>query len=114
MCRKQVDKHLTDDYKLLATDDAFPRRYYRIPTFRLADGIQFHKEVLDPTMWDALDSPLNLSVEMNMKAEKGTKFVNSFQKLVVIQHPFEHGQERSILVFAKDDVSERVLSDKKK
>lgn len=58
-------------------------------------------------MYDVLNTPLNLSVEMNMVGERPTRMVSNFQKLVVIKHPFEHGQERSILVFAKEEVSKQ-------
>lgn len=100
-----MDKHLAQDWKRLPTDDAYPGRYYRWPVFKVADAIQFHKENLHPTMWNAQDSPLNMSVEMNMIGEKATRLVNGFQRLVVIKHPFNHGQERSVLVFAKEEVS---------
>lgn len=98
-----------NDWKAVATDDAYPGRYYRWPHFRVADAIQFHKETHDPTMYDALNTPLNLSVEMNMIGDKPSRLVSNFQKLVVIQHPFEHGQDRSILVFAKEEVNNAKL-----
>lgn len=46
-----------------------------------------------------------MSVEMNMEGDKPTRMVSNFQKLVNIQHTFDHGQKHSILVFAKEDVS---------
>lgn len=104
--RARVDKHLTDDWKQIPTDDAYPVRYYRWPVFQLTDAIRFHKEIHDPTMYDAINSPLNLSVEMNMIGDKPTRLVSNFQKLVSINHPFEHGQERTILVFAKEEVNQ--------
>lgn len=58
-------------------------------------------------MYDVINTPLNLSVEMNMIGERPTRMVSNFQKLVVIKHPFGHGQERSILVFAKEEVSKQ-------
>lgn len=103
--RNRVDKHATNDWKFLATDDAFPGRYYRRPLFRVADAIQFHKEVHHPTMLDALNASLNMAVEMNMQGDKPTRLVANFQKLVNIQHAFDHGQKHSILVFAKEEVS---------
>lgn len=109
LLRTRVDKHLNDDWKTLATDDAYPSRYYRWPTVRLADAIRNHKEFHDPTMLDAMNSPLELSVEMNMIGDKPTRLVSNFQKLVAIKHPFEHGQERSILVFAKEEVTLRSI-----
>lgn len=56
-------------------------------------------------MLDALNTPLNMAVEMNMQGDKPTRLVGNFQKLVNIQHTFDHGQKHSILVFAKDEVS---------
>lgn len=103
--RSRVDKHATNDWKFEATDDAFPGRFYRRPRFSVADAIQFHKEVHDPTMYDALNASLNMAVEMNMQGDKPTRLVSNFQKLVNIQHRFDHGQKHSILVFAKEEVS---------
>lgn len=102
----KVDKHLInlDEGKLIPTDDAFPGRYYRWPMFTAAQAINNHKEYCDPTMWDSLDSMLNVSIEMNMIGEKPTRMVSNFQKLVLLKHPFEHGQERQLLVFAKEEV----------
>lgn len=70
----------------------------------MTDAIRFHKECHDPTMYDALNSPLNVSIEMNMIGDKPTRLVSNFQKLVPIKYPFDHGQERTILAFAKEEV----------
>lgn len=56
-------------------------------------------------MLDALNTSLNMAVEMNMEGDKPTRLVSNFQKLVNIQHRFDHGQNHSILVFAKEEVS---------
>lgn len=42
---------------------------------------------------------------MNMQGEKQTKFVSNFQKMAMIDYPFEHGEERKILALMKDEVS---------
>lgn len=55
-------------------------------------------------MYDVPNAPLNILIEMNMQGEKKTRFVSNFQKLALIQHPFNHGEDRSVLAFAKDDV----------
>lgn len=102
--RSRVDKHATNDWKFVATDDAFPGRFYRRPLFTAANAIEFHKEVHHPTMLDALNTPLDIAVEMNMQGDKPTRLVSNFQKLVKIPHPFDHGQNHSILVFAKEEV----------
>ncbi|XP_031620369.1 39S ribosomal protein L1, mitochondrial [Contarinia nasturtii] len=105
--KSKVDKHLVNlnMHKLAPIDDAFPGRYYRWPEFKMEDAINFHKETLDPTMYDAMDSPLNITIEMNMIGEKATRLVSNFNKLVLLKHPFEHGQERKILAFAKEEVN---------
>lgn len=102
---RNVDKHLAKDWKPVCKDDAFPGLYYRWTEFTTAQAIQFHKENHHPSMCDGLHAPLNVSIELNMIGEKPTRILNGFQKLVNIDHPFEHGQERPILVFAKDEVS---------
>lgn len=72
--------------------------------YRLVDAIQNHKDLHDPTMYDVPNAMLHLTVEMDMVGDKPTRLVSNFQKLVDIKYPFDHGQTRSILVFAKDEV----------
>lgn len=104
--RDLTDKHLDDDSKELSTDNVFPGQYYRLPPYRLIDAIQAHRETHDPTMYDLPDAPLNVLIEMNMQGEKKTKFVGNFERLALIQYPFDHNEQRQILAFAKDEVSE--------
>lgn len=58
-------------------------------------------------MYDVPDARVNVSIELNMKGEKKTKPVSPFTKMAMIDYPFDHKQERNILVFAKDPVSEK-------
>lgn len=104
--RSTVDKHLNDDLKEISTDDAWPGQFYRLPLYRLPDAIQAHRETHDPTMYDLPNAPLNVLIEMNMQGEKKTRFVGSFERLALIQYPFDHNEERHVLAFAKDDVSD--------
>lgn len=105
-CSQQIDKHLTTDWKQISKDDAFPGRYYRWPLYKVLSAIQAHKETHHPTMYNEMNAPLNIDIEMDMTGDRPSRMVSNFQKLVLIQHPFEHGQDRSILVFAKEEVSE--------
>uniref|UniRef100_T1PFZ0 Ribosomal protein L1p/L10e n=1 Tax=Musca domestica TaxID=7370 RepID=T1PFZ0_MUSDO len=43
-----------------------------------------------------------------MKAEKSTRFVDNFQRMAMMPHKFDHGEERKILVFTKgnDEITE--------
>lgn len=56
-------------------------------------------------MYNSLDAPLNVDIEMNMTGDRPSRMVPNFSKLILLKHPFEHGQERNILVFAKEEVS---------
>lgn len=106
VCRgERLDKHKTTDWKHIATDDAYPGRYYRWPLYKVVEAIQSHKETHHPQIYDAIDSPLKVAIEMDMVGEKPTRMVSDFQKLVMIKHSFDHGQERNILVFAKEEVN---------
>lgn len=100
-----VDKHVDDSWKAIPTDSAYPVKYYRWRTFTLVEAIQAHRETHDPTMYDVPNAPLNILIEMNMQGEKKTRFVANFSKLAKIEYPFDHGEERQVLAFAKDDVS---------
>lgn len=93
-----------DQDKEISTDDAFSDVHYQRPTYKLIDAIEAHKQTHHPSMLDALHQSLNLTVEMDMSGERESKNVSDFRKLVRLNHPFEHGQERSILFFAKDEV----------
>lgn len=52
-------------------------------------------------MYNVPDAPLNVQIELNMQAEKSNRFVDNFQRMAMIPHKFDHGEERKILVFAK-------------
>lgn len=56
-------------------------------------------------MYDVPNAPLNVRIELNMQGEKKTRLVTNFQKLVKIDYPYEHGEERHVLVLAKDEVN---------
>lgn len=93
----------------MPTDSAYPGRYYQWMPYTVVQAIQMHRETHDPTMYNVPDAPLNILIEINMQGEKKTRFVTNFQKLAMIQHPFDHGEERQVLAFAKEDVSDIVL-----
>lgn len=73
----------------------------------MTEAIQMHRETHDPTMYNMPDAPLNILIELNMQGEKKTRFVTDFSKLALIEYPFEHGEVRQVIAFAKDEVSAR-------
>lgn len=101
-----------DEDKEISNDDVFCKEHYQLPTYRIVDAIEAHKTTHQPMMLDALHMPLKMSIEMDMNGEKVVKKVSDFRRLVKLNHTFEHGQERSILFFGKDQVRSFFLSEK--
>lgn len=56
-------------------------------------------------MYNVPNAPLTVEIELNMQGEKATRFVDNFQRVAMIPHKFEHGEERKIIVFTKGNVS---------
>lgn len=52
-------------------------------------------------MFNRPNAPVNIEIELNMKAEKANRFIDNFQQMAMIPHKFDHGEDRKILVFAK-------------
>ena len=52
-------------------------------------------------MYNVQNAPLVAHVELNMKGEKATRFVDNFFRMAPVLHKFDHGEDRTILVFAK-------------
>lgn len=57
-------------------------------------------------MYNIPNAPLTVEIELNMQGEKATRFVDNFQRVAMIPHKFEHGEERKIIVFTKGNVSD--------
>lgn len=52
-------------------------------------------------MYNVPNAPIFAYIELNMQGEKATRFVDNFHRMAPIKNKFEHGQDRSILVFTK-------------
>lgn len=86
-------------------DDVYVGRYYRFPVYTVLEAIQCHRETHHPSMYNVPNAPLTVEIELNMQGEKATRFVDNFQRVAMIPHKFEHGEERKIIVFTKGNVS---------
>ncbi|XP_039968898.1 39S ribosomal protein L1, mitochondrial [Bactrocera tryoni] len=100
--------HFDDSWKQLPQDNVYVLKYYRWPVYTVADAIQCHRETHHPSMYNVPNAPLIVDIELDMRAEKKSRFVDNFQRMAMIPHKFEHGEERKILVFTKgnDEISE--------
>lgn len=82
-------------------DDVYIGKSYKWKVYTFAEAIQCHRETHHPTIYNVPNAPLIAEIELNMKAEKGIKMVDNFQRTAPIKHKFDHGEDRTILVFAK-------------
>ncbi|KAL9891626.1 mitochondrial ribosomal protein L1 [Glossina fuscipes fuscipes] len=98
---QRQNKHVDDSWKQVSTDNCYVGKYYRWPVYTVAEAIQCHRETHHPTMYNEPNARLMVDVELNMKAEKSTKYVDNFQRVVLVPHKYDHGEERRILVFTK-------------
>ncbi|XP_053681103.1 39S ribosomal protein L1, mitochondrial [Anopheles nili] len=96
-----ANKHIDDSWKQDPKDDCWVSRYYKWRVYSVEEAIHCHRETHHPTVYNLPNSPLFAHVELNMQAEKVTRFVDNFQRMVAIPHRFDHGENRNIIVFAK-------------
>ncbi|KRX39162.1 39S ribosomal protein L1, mitochondrial [Trichinella sp. T8] len=73
-----------------------PKRYF------IKDALALHRELQSPSMYNNPSALLRLRLDLNMTLEKKTKFVEQSKQFIAMPHPFDHGQKRTILAFAKD------------
>lgn len=96
-----ANKHFDDSWKSFSKDDVYIGKYHQWPIYTVAEAIKFHRETHDPTMYNVPSAPIVAHIEVNMKGEKATRFVDTFHRMASVQHKFNHGEERSILAFVK-------------
>lgn len=97
----KLDKHIDDSWKAVSSDNAWVGKYYRWRVYGVEEAIECHRETHHPTMYNVPNAPVNVVIELNMTAEKSTRFIDNFQRMAMIPHKFDHGEDRSILVIAK-------------
>lgn len=87
----------------MSTDNVWIGKYYRWRVYSVAEAIQCHRETHHPTMFGCPDAPLIARIELYMQGEKKTRFVDNFQRTAHVPHKYNHGEERTVLVFAKGE-----------
>ncbi|KRX89093.1 39S ribosomal protein L1, mitochondrial [Trichinella pseudospiralis] len=88
-----LDEPLDSVWKL---ESYMPKRYF------IKDALALHRELQSPSMYSNPSALLRLRLDLNMTLEKKTKFVEQSKQFIAMPHPFQHGQKRTILAFAKD------------
>ncbi|XP_071442972.1 large ribosomal subunit protein uL1m [Hetaerina americana] len=103
-----VSRRRDDSMKSVATDDVYIVKYYQAKVYDFAEALRCHRQTHHPTVYNVPDSPLNVTIELDMRTEKKTKFVEKFTRMVAIPEPFNHGEERKIVAFCKTPELQRV------
>lgn len=96
-----MNKHVDDSVGILPIDDVWIGRYHRKNIYTISEVIKAHLESHHPTLYNFLEAPLIANIELNMQGEKKTRFLDNFQRIASIPHAYDHGEQRTILFFAK-------------
>lgn len=95
------NKFYDDSWKQISNDDAWIAKYYQQHTYSFEEAIKCHVETHHQTMYNVPNAPIFAYIQINMQGEKQTRFVDNFHRMAPIEYKFDHGEERSILVFTK-------------
>uniref|UniRef100_A0A1B0D1M8 Uncharacterized protein n=1 Tax=Phlebotomus papatasi TaxID=29031 RepID=A0A1B0D1M8_PHLPP len=96
-----IDKHYDDSWKQTPFDDVYVGRYYKWKVYPFREAVECHRETHHPTMYNVPNASLNVHIELNMVAEKKTRHLENFYRTVKIDHSFDQGVDRQIIVFTK-------------
>ncbi|CAH0553170.1 unnamed protein product [Brassicogethes aeneus] len=91
-----------DSWKRNPTDDVYVAKYYKWVVYPFAEAVKCHQETHSPEMYNKPNANLHVTIELNMQGEKKTRFVDNFTSVVKVPYNFDHGEERTIVVFSKN------------
>nr|CAG4644065.1 EOG090X089S [Lepidurus arcticus] len=110
MAMKEVptgSRRKDDTGKALAIDDVFNMKHCQARVFSFAKAVEAHRESMHPTVYARPDSILMAFVELDMRMEKKTRFLDPFSRIVLLPHNFSLGPDKNVLAFAKGQDQQR-------
>lgn len=111
MLAARASRKFDDSWKRDPIDNVFPMKYYKWIVYPFVEAVNAHRETHHPEMYNKPNAELHLTVELNMQGEKKTRFLDNFYRIAPIPHKFDHGEERNLLVFAKNLESQKEALD---
>uniref|UniRef100_A0A1L8DRJ6 Putative 50s ribosomal protein l1 n=1 Tax=Nyssomyia neivai TaxID=330878 RepID=A0A1L8DRJ6_9DIPT len=96
-----ANKHVNDSWKRTPIDDVYRGKFYQWKVYSFREAVECHRETHHPTMYNVPNANLDVHIELNMVGEKKTRFLENFHRLVKIEHNFDLGVDRKLLVFTK-------------
>nr|CAD7263127.1 unnamed protein product [Timema shepardi] len=94
-------KRVVDFWKKESHDDVWIAKYHRWRVYSFQEAVSCHRETHHPTVYNIPDAPLNIVIELDMKAEKKNKFLDNLNRIVAVPYAFDQGEERAILALCK-------------
>jgi ribosomal protein L1p/L10e family len=85
----------------LPGDNVYFADDYRKQYYSLENAIDMHRQTHHASILNKPEGLLKVRLELNMKAKKKTKFVDSWQGTLTYSHPFELKRNRRIIAVAK-------------
>jgi len=82
-------------------DDVYVGMFNQMRRYNLMDAILAHRELHHPTMINVPDAALNIRLEIDLTTDKKNKFVDKYNKIIELPHPYDHGEDRTILAFCQ-------------
>uniref|UniRef100_A0A6M2DR53 Putative 50s ribosomal protein l1 n=1 Tax=Xenopsylla cheopis TaxID=163159 RepID=A0A6M2DR53_XENCH len=111
MAISTIDKHFDDSTNVVSCDNVYVTKYYRMKMYNFVEAIAAHRQTHHPTGYNVPDANVNVKIELNMTAEKKTRFLDKFQRIAMIPNAFDQNIERTILVFCKGEAKQKEATD---
>ncbi|XP_050437374.1 50S ribosomal protein L1 [Adelges cooleyi] len=83
------------------SDNVYHGMFYQMRRYNLVDAILAHRELHHPSMMNVPDAPLNIRLEIDLATDKKNKFVSKYSQIIGLPHPYDHGEDRTILAFCQ-------------
>nr|CAG4651932.1 EOG090X089S [Triops cancriformis] len=96
-----------DSGKAIAIDDVFNIKHCQPRVFSFEEAVEAHRESMHPTVYNKPDSVLMAFIELDMRMEKKTRFLDPFSRIVLLPYQFSYGPDKTILAFAKGQDQQR-------
>nr|CAD7404450.1 unnamed protein product [Timema cristinae] len=94
-------KRVVDFWKKECNDDVWIAKFHRWRVYSFQEAVSCHRETHHPTVYNIPDAPLNIVIELDMKAEKKNKFLDNLNRIVAVPYAFDQGEERTVLALCK-------------
>ncbi|XP_069688986.1 large ribosomal subunit protein uL1m [Periplaneta americana] len=102
-----IVKRIDDSMKPDPVDNVWFSKYYKWPIYSFESAVQCHRETHHPTVYNNPDSELFVNLELDMRAAKTNRYLDSFTRIVSVPHPFNKENARSVLVICKSPELQR-------